>query len=81
MAHGRLLSEKINCKPRAMADQPARKTGLFHRKSSDDYVVLWQGREICRYASMEAFVAAHAEGLESLEANQAELLASYYKSP
>lgn len=64
-----------------MADQLAPKTGLFHRKSSDDYVVLWQDREICRYASMAAFVAAHAEGLESLEANQAELLASFYKSP
>jgi len=29
---------------------------------------------------MEAFVAAHADGLASLEANQAELLASYYKT-
>ena len=63
------------------ARQPVGKTGLFYRKSSDDYVVLWHGREICHYPSMEAFVIAHAEGLESLEANQAELLASYYRSP
>jgi hypothetical protein len=80
MAHGRLLSEKINREQEcSMADMPDAKTGLFHRKSTDDYVVLWQGREICRYATMEAFVEAHADGLESLEANQAELLASYYK--
>ncbi len=87
-AHGRLVPEKINIRrgvavavTDASGQKTEPKTGLFYRKSSNDYVVLWQGREICRYTSMEAFVAAHADGIDSLEANQAELLASFYKSP
>ena len=40
---------------------------------------MWKGREICRYASVRDFVDAHAEGLAALEANQADLLESYYR--
>jgi len=54
------------------------RTGLFQQKSSHDYVVLWQGREICRYKNVEEFIQAHIEGLRALDANQAELLESFY---
>lgn len=62
-----------------LADNDKR-TGVFYSKSGDDYVVLWQGREVCRYGSLEEFVDAHQAGLEALEANQADLLESYYRS-
>lgn len=55
------------------------KTGLFQQKTTNDYVVMWKGREICRYASVRDFVDAHAEGLAALEANQADLLESFYR--
>lgn len=55
------------------------RTGLFQQKSSHDYVVLWQGREICRYKNVEDFIQAHIEGLRALDANQAELLESFYQ--
>ena len=56
-------------------------TGLFYRKSTKDYVLLWQNREIAVYDSIEAFVDSHQQGLQAMEANQAELLANLYKSP
>ena len=62
-----------------MAQEPEARTGLFHQNSTNDYVVMWKGMEICRYASIRDFVDAHAEGLIALEANQADLLESYYK--
>jgi len=58
----------------------SKRSGVFFSKSGSDYVVLWQGREICRYDSMAAFVEAHAAGLEALEYNQADLLERYYNS-
>ncbi len=61
-----------------MAD--SKRTGVFYSKSGDDYAVLWQGREICRYQTMEAFIDAHKAGLDALEANQADLLEGYYRS-
>ena len=57
-----------------------KRSGVFFSKSGSDYVVLWQGREICRYESMQAFVEAHAAGLAALESNQADLLERYYNS-
>ena len=62
-----------------MAKEPEARTGLFQQKTTKDYVVMWKGREICRYASVRDFVEAHAEGLAALEASQADLLESYYK--
>jgi hypothetical protein len=62
-----------------MAQEPEARTGLFEQKTTNDYVVMWKGREICRYASVRHFVDAHAEGLAALEANQADLLESYYR--
>lgn len=56
------------------------RTGLFHRKSSGDYVVLWQGKEVCRYGSVGEFIEAHHEGLKALESSQADLLETYYQS-
>jgi hypothetical protein len=56
------------------------KTGIFRQKSTDDYVVLWRGQEVCRYRSIKEFVEAHVEGLQALEENQAELLDHYYRT-
>lgn len=62
-----------------MADRAGAETGVFLKKSSGEYLVIWQGREICRYASIEGFVDAHLEGLQALEVAQAQLLESYYR--
>lgn len=62
-----------------MTQEQEGRTGLFEQKSTNDYVVIWKGREICRYASVRDFVEAHAQGLAALEANQADLLESYYR--
>ena len=56
------------------------KTGIFHRKSKQDYVVLWRGQEVCHYRSIKEFVDAHVEGMKALEENQAELLDHYYRT-
>ena len=43
------------------------KTGLFKENSSQDYVLLLEGKEIARYASVKEFVDEHAELLEKLK--------------
>ena len=58
----------------------AARTGIFHRRSTGDYVVLWKGREICRYATIEDFIIEHERGLRAMEENQAELLGSIYRN-
>ena len=62
-----------------MAQDPEARTGLFQQKTTKDYVVMWKGREICRYASVQDFVYAHGEGLAALETSQEDLLESYYR--
>jgi len=42
-------------------------------------VVLWKGREICRYMSIEEFVDAHLEGIAALELKQEKLLSETYR--
>lgn len=59
---------------------PSKRSGVFYSKTGKDYVVLWQGREICRYQTMADFVNAHVEGLKALDDSQADLLESYYRS-
>ena len=56
------------------------KTGIFLHREDADFVVLWQGREICRYATVEEFIDAHIAGLQALDTSQADLLESYYKT-
>ena len=56
------------------------KTGLFQHKPSGEFVVLWQGREICRYKSVQEFIESHKAGLQALDETQADLLESYYRS-
>jgi len=56
------------------------RTGVFFSKARQDYVVLWEGREVCRYESIDDFVEAHQKGLQALEENQADLLSEYYRS-
>ena len=64
-----------------MADKTEKKpTGVFYSKSGKDYVVLWRGQEVVRYASIEDFVEAHQAGLLALDEHQADLLEKYYRS-
>ena len=63
-----------------MSEIPSKKTGVFYSKADENFVVLWRGREICRYQTMEEFVEAHARGLDSLEDSQADLLERYYNN-
>ena len=55
------------------------KTGIFQLRSPPAIVVMWKGREICRYASIEEFVDAHLEGIAALEAKQEKLLIEAYR--
>ena len=57
-----------------------KRTGVFHSKAGDDYVVLWKGQEVCRYENIEAFIEAHQAGLLALDESQADLLEAYYQS-
>ena len=57
------------------------KTGFFKENSSEEYVMLLEGKEIARYTSIKEFVYDHALLLESLQEAQDELLESYYKAP
>ena len=61
------------------ATPPADRTGVFRLPGDEGVVVFWQGREIARYPSMEAFVTTHLDGISALEANQEELLQSAYR--
>ena len=65
-----------------MADStPTARTGFFHRKSTNELILLWHGREIARYASVEEFVDAHIEGLHALDSSQDDLLEGLYRGP
>ena len=57
------------------------KTGFFKENSSEEYVMLLEGKEIARYTSIKEFVCEHAQLLESLQEAQDKLLESYYKAP
>ena len=57
------------------------KTGFFKENSSQEYVILLEGKEIARYSSIKEFVCEHAQLLESIQEAQDELLESYYKAP
>ena len=54
-------------------------TGIFQSKLPAAIVVMWKGREICRYMSIEEFVDAHLEGIAALELKQEKLLSETYR--
>ena len=56
-----------------------KKTGIFQLRPPPAIVVMWKGREICRYASIEEFVDAHLQGITALEAKQDALLLEAYR--
>ena len=53
--------------------------GVFRDDKAGQIVVMWQGREIARYDTMDDFVTSHLEGIDALERNQEELLADAYR--
>ncbi len=59
-------------------DQKSR-TGIFALSKGAGIVVYWEGREICRYASMAEFIDAHLAGVAALEKKQEDLLAAHYR--
>ena len=54
------------------------KTGIFHDAAQGDYVLLWKGEVVERFASVTAFVETHLALVASLEAEQDKLLESSY---
>ena len=54
------------------------KTGFFHDAAQGDYVLLWKGEIVERFASVTAFVETHLALVASLEAEQDKLLESSY---
>ena len=55
------------------------RTGIFHGKNPLAIVVMWRGKEICRYGSLEEFVDSHLELVEALEKKQEDLLTDEYR--
>ena len=53
-------------------DKPGR-TGIFYVKNPNGIVVLRQGKEIARYATVDDFVAIHEEGLRAIEQRDEQL--------
>ena len=54
-------------------------TGIFQSELAAAIVVMWKGREIYRYVSIEEFVDAHLEGIAALELKQEKLLSETYR--
>ncbi len=77
MAESDSKSEESHSSPDE-SGKAAKKTGVFKFGSSDQIVVMFEGREICRYASIGDFVNAHVDGILGLERKQEELLQSQY---
>lgn len=57
----------------------AQPTGVFRDDKAGQIVVKWQGREIARYETMDAFIDSHLRGIDALERNQEEMLADAYR--
>ncbi len=54
----------------SMSEQ--KKTGIFYVKGPPGVAVMWQGREMYRYRSVEELVQAHVKAVRALEAVQGE---------
>ncbi len=52
---------------------------MFKHPDTGVIVVMWQGRKIAQYNSMDEFVDDHLAGIEALERKQEELLADAYR--
>jgi len=72
------VSETVN-----YTDMPRKKTntntGIFQTRQPPAIIVMWKGREICRYASIKEFVDSHLEGIAALELKQEQLLSDAYR--
>ena len=55
------------------------KSGVFYTKDPAGLVVMFRGKQVFRYKSIEEFIEAHIKGAKSLEEKQESALRKYYK--
>ena len=55
------------------------RTGVFWDQSREQVLVYWRDQVIAQYPSMAAFVAAHLELVNALDAHQQQLLLAEYQ--
>ncbi|HAK52705.1 MAG TPA: hypothetical protein DCM54_12505 [Gammaproteobacteria bacterium] len=62
-----------------MSDEKSRpKSGVFYSKDPAGVVVMFRGKEVFRYKSVEEFIEVHIKGMKALEEKQeAELERQY----
>lgn len=60
-------------------DKMKGRTGIFYSKNPDGVVVMFQGKEVFRYKSVDEFIEVHIKAVRALEEKQEEELASHYK--
>ncbi len=60
-------------------DKKKVKTGIFYSKNPVGVVVMFRGKEVFRYKSVDEFIEVHIKAVQALEEKQEEELASHYK--
>lgn len=60
-------------------DHKKGRTGIFYTKDPAGVVVMQDGKEVCRYKSVQELVDAHVKGMVALEKEMEAVLARAYK--
>lgn len=55
------------------------KSGIFYTKDPAGLVVMFRGKQVFRYKSIEEFIEAHIKGAKALEEKQEAELRRYYQ--
>ena len=56
-----------------------KKTGIFYVKDPEGVVVMWDGKEVARYLSVNELVETHLKGLSALEREMNEAIEAQYR--
>ncbi|MFT6431983.1 MAG: hypothetical protein ACJAVI_000018 [Candidatus Azotimanducaceae bacterium] len=56
-----------------------KKTGIFYVKDPEGVVVMWDGKEVSRYLSVNELVETHLKGLSALEREMNEAIEAQYR--
>ncbi len=63
-----------------MSDKKARpRSGIFYRKDPAAVVVMFRGKEVFRYKSVEEFIEVHIKAMKALEQKQEDELERQYE--
>lgn len=54
------------------------KSGIFYTKDPAGLVVMFRGKQVFRYKSIEEFIEAHIKGAKALEEKQESALRKFY---